>query len=419
MSKITFEDVFNELNSAGALVGNIIAGMGNNGVSMFLSAKNLNPTPTTDIQMKVECLGVISTYEYNQSGGLFQYALNPADDTIDAPYIAAMYQIGPYGESDKQVAGTPNAPQGNYSPEIKFWFESKTGAYETSQKCILKLNVTAGTGTGTVAFVSSEIEAEDTRPQLSVPTFSISGMNVSILQAEGASVRYTLDGSEPSEDSTLYSAPFAVEKTTIIKAIGIDTTNTYRNSEISSYEAVPTPESTSGPFTVKKISQLPNNKIGATSLSDLRFLLEKDNNLLQTSFEDLLRYFNVLYGGWTQVFTGEFSTYSDFSNPLVPEVFYNREMNLYCGLYTNSSYKKICFASSLESFSVTSVGSFLSAEISEGVIPKHVFFSGGKLIGVVEESSFYSLYLFKLGSRSPILVLITNFYYYFYFSFRG
>lgn len=197
MSKITFEDVFNELNSAGALVGNIIAGMGNNGVTMFLSAKNLNPTPTTDIQMKVECLGVISTYEYNQSGGLFQYALNPADDTINAPYIAAMYQIGPYGESDKQVAGTPNAPQGNYSPEIKFWFESKTGAYETSDKLILKLNVTAGAdaSTGTVTFVSSEIEQP--LPQLTTPSISVENNTVTITQAENAQIWYTTNGTTP------------------------------------------------------------------------------------------------------------------------------------------------------------------------------------------------------------------------------
>ena len=51
-------------------------------------------------------------------------------------------------------------------------------------------------------------------------TFSESA-EVSISAADGAEIRYTLDGSTPTASSTLYSEPFTVTETTSVKAIAI------------------------------------------------------------------------------------------------------------------------------------------------------------------------------------------------------
>lgn len=55
-------------------------------------------------------------------------------------------------------------------------------------------------------------------------------VEVSIAAAEGAVIYYTLDGTEPTEKSTLYDAPFTLTETTTVKAIA--TENGKTNSEV-------------------------------------------------------------------------------------------------------------------------------------------------------------------------------------------
>ncbi len=51
------------------------------------------------------------------------------------------------------------------------------------------------------------------------------------IEAEGASIFYTTDGSTPTEDSTEYTAPFEVDNTTTVKAIAVKGTEV---SEVAS-----------------------------------------------------------------------------------------------------------------------------------------------------------------------------------------
>ena len=40
-------------------------------------------------------------------------------------------------------------------------------------------------------------------------------------ETEGAAIRYTLDGNDPTAESTLYEAPFTLTETATVKAIAI------------------------------------------------------------------------------------------------------------------------------------------------------------------------------------------------------
>lgn len=56
----------------------------------------------------------------------------------------------------------------------------------------------------------------------SQPEFNFSGNQIAITCAtSGVEIHYTTDGSEPTADSPLYSAPFCIDETTMIKAIAV------------------------------------------------------------------------------------------------------------------------------------------------------------------------------------------------------
>ena len=116
---------------------------------------------------------------------------------------------------------------------------------ETTIYVRLKAGLEVGNYNGNATIVSGDITktialsgSVDALPVAATPTFSpVAGtymmeQNVTIsCETTGASIYYTLDGSEPTENSTLYSAPITVSETTTIKAIAV--ASGYDNSAIA------------------------------------------------------------------------------------------------------------------------------------------------------------------------------------------
>lgn len=79
--------------------------------------------------------------------------------------------------------------------------------------------------------------SEDVASVLDAPVIDLAGgtlgevHNVSITAAEGSKIHYTLDGTEPDENSKLYRYSFPVSKSTVVKAIAV--MDGFENSEVS------------------------------------------------------------------------------------------------------------------------------------------------------------------------------------------
>ena len=109
----------------------------------------------------------------------------------------------------------------------------------------LKAGLEVGNYSGNVTISSDDITKTialsgtvDALPVAATPTFSpvagtyMSEQNVTIsCETANAAIYYTLDGSDPTENSTLYSAPITVSETTTIKAIAV--VSGYDNSTIA------------------------------------------------------------------------------------------------------------------------------------------------------------------------------------------
>ena len=109
----------------------------------------------------------------------------------------------------------------------------------------MKANLAVGAHTGSITLVSGDLNASialsgtvNEQPIAVAPTFTpasgnfITAQTVSISSTtEGASIHYTTDGTEPTENSLVYSQPITVSSTTTVKAMTVATG--YQNSPVA------------------------------------------------------------------------------------------------------------------------------------------------------------------------------------------
>ena len=102
-------------------------------------------------------------------------------------------------------------------------------------------------GTNYFFYIDIFVKSSDVTPMVSLPTFSPSGgdytttQNVTLsCETQGATIYYTLDGSAPTNESTVYSSPIEVATTTTIKAVAMKDGMTNSGMATATYNIIET-----------------------------------------------------------------------------------------------------------------------------------------------------------------------------------
>lgn len=142
-----------------------------------------------------------------------------------------VFTIPSSGNGQKRLASI-TASEGTVTLDNSAWTVTWTGsASEVTFTVAAKSDWGTETGkAGRLAFSAMEVTTggagieRSAEPVISPEetTFSDEGVAVTISAAAGAKIYYTLDGTNPTEESDLYVAPIALTETTTVKAIAIE-----------------------------------------------------------------------------------------------------------------------------------------------------------------------------------------------------
>ena len=217
-----------------------------------------------EVVVKGYYVGVSSSQYYNTMIGSVEVNVVPdpvltvsVTELTDFRY---MFGSGPSASKNFTIAGTDltngvtlTAPE-NYelslSPDNDYFDSDEMSPVngtieETTIYVRLKAGLGVGPYSGNITIVCGDITHTislsgnvDALPVAASPTFSpvagtyMTEQNVAIsCETEGATIYYTIDGTDPTEESTVYSAPITVSETTTIKAMAV--ASGYDNSAIA------------------------------------------------------------------------------------------------------------------------------------------------------------------------------------------
>lgn len=127
------------------------------------------------------------------------------------------------GKMKLVVSIPPNTTASVFVPGDDVEVNNSNATFISAENGLMQYEVSSGAYT----FISLDVSAQLITPMLSIPVidppgatlFSPDSLQVNILQySKGAEIRYTLDGNEPNENSSLFSQPFVLTKSAAIKA---------------------------------------------------------------------------------------------------------------------------------------------------------------------------------------------------------
>ncbi len=136
--------------------------------------------------------------------------------------------------------GTSKYGPGCFAAQDGYTYENQNGTWEGDEE-----SVTFTASDNQVRVTEIVVTYGVAAPNVAIPTFSpngatfINSQEVTISAEEGAKIYYTLDGTDPTTESTEYTAPFTLTETTTVKAIAV---KGEESSEVASatYTAIPT-----------------------------------------------------------------------------------------------------------------------------------------------------------------------------------
>ena len=194
---------------------------------------------------------------------------------------------------DFEITGNPN---GSYSGSLEIT-PTDEGSVSATVYVRMKAGLSEGNYTGNVTVSSGDLsQSVALNGEVNVllvaetPTFSpvggsyLVGQSVTIsTTTEDATIYYTLDGTDPTETSTVYNEPISVNATTTIKAMA--TASGYANSAIATATYI-----INEPITIAEAHALSNNEYGC--VEGVVIFIDNRNVYVQDETAGIVLYLN-------------------------------------------------------------------------------------------------------------------------------